>query len=130
MSAAVGIAIQRIGRARPPRRASRPFCMASKLRFAARAARLPKNGMTAGETTVTPSGVERAKRAYERSFRAMRGNKSLFDMFGRPFEQRLVAAHCAEAAFVRSFRAFYSRRCHGCFAHRNRVYKEHAIAGF
>src|SRR5882762_11925421 len=86
MSAAVGIAIQRIGRARPPRRASRPFCMASKLRFAARAARLPKNGMTAGETTVTPSEVERAKRAYERSFRAMRGNKSLFERFGRPIE--------------------------------------------
>src|ERR1700694_561664 len=86
MSAAVGIAIQRIGRAKPPRRASRPICIASNLRLTARDARVPKNGMTAGETTVTPSGVERAKRAYERSFRAMRGSKSLFERLGRPIE--------------------------------------------
>src|SRR6266478_4020050 len=90
MSAAVGIAIQRIGRARPRRRASRPICIRSRLRLAARAARAPKNGMTAGETTVTPSGVERARRAYERSFRAMRGSKSLFERFGRPIEIELT----------------------------------------
>ena len=86
MSAAVGMASHRIGLVRPPRRASLPICMASSLRFAARARRVPKNGITAGETTVTPSGVGRARRAYERSLRTMRGNRSLFERPGKPIE--------------------------------------------
>src|SRR6185295_8342122 len=86
MSAAVGIAIQRIGRVRPPRRASFPICTVSNLRFAARARRVPKNGITAGETTVTPSGVGRARRAYERSLRIMRGSRSLLERLGKPIE--------------------------------------------
>src|SRR6476620_385598 len=86
MSAAVGIAIHRIGPVSPPRRARFPICIARSLRFNARATRLPKNGITAGETTVTPSGVGRARRAYDRSLRTIRGTKSLFERPGKPIE--------------------------------------------
>ena len=62
-SAAVGMATHRMGRERPRRRASMRSCAASRRRLAARAARLPKNGRLAGETTVMPSSVCRASRA-------------------------------------------------------------------
>jgi hypothetical protein len=57
------MAIQRTGRDMPRLFASAEICVVNSRRFAAVAARLPKNGTTAGETTVMPSSVVRASLA-------------------------------------------------------------------
>src|SRR5258706_15253540 len=86
MSAAVGIAIQRIGLVRPPRRASLPICRASSLRFAARARRVPKNGITAGETTASAPGGRGGESAGERRLVTIAGSTSLFERLGKPIQ--------------------------------------------